>query len=105
MEKPLDGMNLPSAPGERVIDKPELPAGGIVVRGQRRRTRCLPGIRRDADLGEQRQILLRDHGIAFRRPMPARNRIARGVVERGVGNLLRLQISFEPRFVALQTDH
>ena len=31
MEKPLDGMNLPSAPGERVIDKPELPAGGIAT--------------------------------------------------------------------------
>ena len=31
MEKPLDGMNLPSAPGERVIDKPELPAGGITT--------------------------------------------------------------------------
>jgi hypothetical protein len=31
MQKPLDGMNLPSAPGERVIDKPELPAGGIAT--------------------------------------------------------------------------
>jgi hypothetical protein len=31
MEKPLDGTNLPSAPGARVIDKPELPAGGIAT--------------------------------------------------------------------------
>ena len=31
MAKPLDGMNLPGAPGERVIDKPELPAGGIAT--------------------------------------------------------------------------
>jgi len=37
--------------------------------------------------------------------MPPRNRIARGLVERGVGNLLRPQIGFEPRFVALQADH
>jgi hypothetical protein len=29
MEKPLDGNNLPSTIGDRVIDKPELPAGGI----------------------------------------------------------------------------
>ena len=29
MEKPLDGNNLPSTVGDRVIDKPELPAGGI----------------------------------------------------------------------------
>jgi hypothetical protein len=29
MEKPLDGGALPSAVGERVIDKPELPAQGI----------------------------------------------------------------------------
>ena len=31
MEKPLDGMSLASAPGDRVIDKPELPAGGIAT--------------------------------------------------------------------------
>src|SRR5262249_57527943 len=37
--------------------------------------------------------------------MPAGNRIAGGVVERGVGNFLRLQVSFEPRFVALQTHY
>lgn len=29
MEKPLDGNMLPSTVGNRVIDKPELPAGGI----------------------------------------------------------------------------
>lgn len=29
MEKPLDGNTLPSTVGDRVIDKPELPAGGI----------------------------------------------------------------------------
>jgi hypothetical protein len=29
MEKPLDGNNLPSTVGDRVIDKPDLPAGGI----------------------------------------------------------------------------
>jgi hypothetical protein len=29
MEKPLDGNNLPSTVGDRVIDKPELPPGGI----------------------------------------------------------------------------
>jgi hypothetical protein len=29
MEKPLDGNNLPSTVGDRVIDRPELPAGGI----------------------------------------------------------------------------
>lgn len=29
MEKPLDGNSLPSTVGDRVIDKPELPAGGI----------------------------------------------------------------------------
>ena len=28
MDKPLDGMNLPSEIGQRVIDKPELPAQG-----------------------------------------------------------------------------
>lgn len=29
MEKTLDGNKLPSTVGDRVIDKPELPAGGI----------------------------------------------------------------------------
>ena len=29
MDKPLDGMNLSSEIGQRVIDKPELPAQGI----------------------------------------------------------------------------
>ncbi len=29
MEKPLGNEDLSSKPGERVIDKPELPAGGI----------------------------------------------------------------------------
>ena len=29
MENPLDGNKLPSTVGDRVIDKPELPAGGI----------------------------------------------------------------------------
>ena len=29
--KPLDGGNLPSEPGKRVIDQPELPAGGIAT--------------------------------------------------------------------------
>ena len=29
MDKPLDGGNLPTKPGERVIDKPELPPQGI----------------------------------------------------------------------------
>jgi hypothetical protein len=29
MEKPLDGMNLPSHIGERIIDKPELPPQGV----------------------------------------------------------------------------
>ena len=29
MEKPLGNDDLSSKPGERVIDKPELPAGGI----------------------------------------------------------------------------
>lgn len=31
MDKPLNGSALPSAPGERVIDKPELPAQGITT--------------------------------------------------------------------------
>jgi hypothetical protein len=31
MEKPLDGMNLPSTIGQRVIDQPDLPAGGIAT--------------------------------------------------------------------------
>ena len=29
MEKPVDGMNLPSAVGQRIIDKPELPTQGV----------------------------------------------------------------------------
>ena len=29
MEKPLDGFNLPEKIGERIIDKPELPAAGV----------------------------------------------------------------------------
>lgn len=29
MEKPLDAEQLPSEPGQRVIDQPELPAAGI----------------------------------------------------------------------------
>jgi hypothetical protein len=29
VEKPLDGFNLPTEVGQRVIDKPELPAAGI----------------------------------------------------------------------------
>jgi hypothetical protein len=82
----------------------ELPVVGIDA-AARRRTSWLRRIRRDAHLGEQSQILLRDYGIAFRRPMPAGNRITRGVFERGVGDLFRLQVGFEPRFMALQTDH
>ena len=31
MEKPVDGMNLPSEVGQRAIDKPELPPGGITT--------------------------------------------------------------------------
>ena len=31
MEKPLDGMNLPSEPGQRIIDKPELPPQGVTT--------------------------------------------------------------------------
>lgn len=31
MDKPLDGMNLTSEIGQRVIDKPELPPGGIAT--------------------------------------------------------------------------
>lgn len=31
MDKPLDGANLPTAVGQRVIDKPELPPGGITT--------------------------------------------------------------------------
>lgn len=31
MEKPLDGSNLPTEIGQRVIDKPELPPGGIAT--------------------------------------------------------------------------
>jgi hypothetical protein len=29
MEKPLDGNDLPSAVGQRIIDRPELPAQGV----------------------------------------------------------------------------
>ena len=29
MDKPLDGMNLPSEIGQRIIDKPELPPQGV----------------------------------------------------------------------------
>ncbi len=29
MEQPLDGMNLPSDVGNRIIDKPELPPQGV----------------------------------------------------------------------------
>ena len=29
MDKPLDGMNLPTEPGQRIIDKPELPPQGV----------------------------------------------------------------------------
>ncbi len=29
MDKPLDGTNLPSEVGQRIIDKPELPAQGV----------------------------------------------------------------------------
>jgi hypothetical protein len=29
MEKPVDGMNLPSEVGNRIIDKPELPPQGV----------------------------------------------------------------------------
>ena len=29
MEKPLDGGNLPSEVGQRIIDKPDLPAQGV----------------------------------------------------------------------------
>jgi hypothetical protein len=31
MEKPLDGSNLPSAVGQRIIDQPELPAQGVMT--------------------------------------------------------------------------
>jgi hypothetical protein len=31
MRKPVDGMNLPSEVGQRVIDKPELPPEGIAT--------------------------------------------------------------------------
>ncbi len=31
MDKPLDGMNLPTEIGQRVIDEPELPAQGITT--------------------------------------------------------------------------
>lgn len=29
MDKPLDGTNLPSEVGQRIIDRPELPAQGV----------------------------------------------------------------------------
>jgi hypothetical protein len=29
MEKPLDGFNMPTEPGRRIIDRPELPAQGV----------------------------------------------------------------------------
>ena len=29
MENPVDGMNLPNEVGQRIIDKPELPAQGV----------------------------------------------------------------------------
>ncbi len=31
METPIDGFNTPSEVGQRVIDKPELPPGGITT--------------------------------------------------------------------------
>ena len=31
MEKPLDGTNLPSEVGSRIIDKPELPTQGVTT--------------------------------------------------------------------------
>jgi len=31
MEKPIDGFKTPSEPGQRIIDKPELPPGGIAT--------------------------------------------------------------------------
>jgi hypothetical protein len=31
MDKPLDGSNLPTEIGERIIDKPELPAQGVTT--------------------------------------------------------------------------
>ena len=31
MEKPVDGNNLPSEVGNRIIDKPELPAQGVTT--------------------------------------------------------------------------
>jgi hypothetical protein len=31
MDKPLDGGNLPSEIGQRIIDKPELPAQGVTT--------------------------------------------------------------------------
>jgi hypothetical protein len=31
MDKPLDGTNLPSEVGQRIIDKPELPAQGVTT--------------------------------------------------------------------------
>ena len=31
MEKPMDGTNLPSEVGQRIIDKPELPPQGVTT--------------------------------------------------------------------------
>jgi hypothetical protein len=31
MDKPLDGFNLPSEVGQRIIDKPELPPQGVTT--------------------------------------------------------------------------
>ena len=31
MDKPLDGFDLPSEPGSRIIDKPELPPQGVAT--------------------------------------------------------------------------
>jgi hypothetical protein len=31
MEKPVDGMNLPTEVGQRIIDKPELPPQGVTT--------------------------------------------------------------------------
>jgi hypothetical protein len=34
MDKPVDGNNLPSAAGNRIIDKPELPPQGVTTDNQ-----------------------------------------------------------------------
>ena len=31
MEEPIDGYSTSSVPGERIIDKPELPKGGVTT--------------------------------------------------------------------------